>query len=615
MEGILVAIGIAGGLALAAAGALGIRRSRRHAPAPDPRADADRAASTADDSGSAGALEHVARQRAGSREGEARARKRLDELETACADLEARAAGAEQELRAARAALLESDERFHALAEHGFDAILETDGGGRLLWGSPNTELALGLAPEALAGRALHELVHPEDRAAAAKAFRRGAASGHPAQSVFRFGPPDGPWRWLEANGKTWRNAAGEIRRILVARDVTERKRDELARVKLEEQLRHSQKMEAVGRLAGGVAHDFNNLLTAISGYAQLVLDKLAPEHRARPDVEEIRDAAQRAATLTRQLLAFSRRQLLQPRILDLREVLADLQKMLRRIIGEDIRLTTRLGPEAARVHADRGQIEQVILNLAVNARDAMPRGGVLTLETARVVLDAAYARSHLGVRPGRFVLLAVSDSGCGMPEEVRRRAFEPFFTTKEEGKGTGLGLSTVYGIVQQSGGTIWVYSEEGHGTTFKVYLPLVEAELEPAPPPAPAGVEAQGEGTILVVEDEPAVRRLAARILRDRGYQVFEAEDPEAARQIFAEHGAAIDGVVTDVVMPGSLGPALVAELRASRPDLPALYTSGYTEGAVFEREVLEPGAPFLQKPFMPDAFARAVAELLRRA
>jgi CheY-like chemotaxis protein len=372
--------------------------------------------------------------------------------------------------------------------------------------------------------------------------------------------------------------------------------------------------MEAVGRLAGGVAHDFNNLLTAISGYAHLVLDKLARNHRARGDVEEIRDAAERAATLTRQLLAFSRRQLLQPRILDLRGVLADLQKMLRRIIGEDVRLTTRLGPEPASVHADRGQVEQVILNLAVNARDAMPQGGILTLETAQVVLDATYARTHLGVKSGRYVLLAVSDSGCGMAEDVRRRAFEPFFTTKEEGKGTGLGLSTVYGIVQQSGGTIWVYSEEGHGTTFKIYLPLVEAEGEPTPPPPPAAVELAGQGTILVVEDEPAVRRLAARILRDHGYQVLEAEDPDAARELFAKHAAAIDLVVTDVVMPGSLGPALVAELRTSRPELPALYTSGYTEGAVFEREVLEPGAPFLQKPFMPEAFARAVAELLAR-
>jgi PAS domain S-box-containing protein len=616
MEGILVTIAIAGGLALGATGALLVLRARGRAArtAAAPRRDPGGEPPSPDSAGCAEALAHVVRQLGESREGEARARKRQDELESACADLEGQAARADQELRGARAALLESEERFRALAEHGFDAILETDGGGRLLWGSPNTELVLGVAASALEGRPLSDLVHAEDRAAAAKAFRRGAASGNPAQSVFRFGPSQGPWRWLEANGKTYRTAAGEIRRILVARDVTDRKRDELQRVKLEEQLRHSQKMEAVGRLAGGVAHDFNNLLTAISGYAHLVLDKLSRNHRARADVEEIRDAAERAATLTRQLLAFSRRQLLQPRILDLRDVLADLQKMLRRIIGEDIRLTTRLGPEPTRVHADRGQIEQVILNLAVNARDAMPHGGILTLETTRVVLDAAWARAHLGVKPGRHVLLAVSDSGCGMPEEVRRRAFEPFFTTKEEGKGTGLGLSTVYGIVQQSGGTIWVYSEEGHGTTFKIYLPLVDAEGEPTPPPAPAPMEAAGQGTILVVEDEPAVRRLAARILRDRGYQVLEAEDPDAARQLFAEHGAAIDGVVTDVVMPGSLGPALVAELRASRPDLPALYTSGYTEGAVFEREVLEPGAPFLQKPFMPEAFARAVAEILAR-
>ena len=619
MQGVIPMIGLACGLMLGAVGAVLLLRARARAarpPAsdPGPPRDPGREAPRGDSAGSAEAFAHVVRQLGESCEREAGARKRQDELETACADLEGQVARADQELRGARAALLESEERFRAAAEHGFDAILETDGGGRLLWGSPNTEFVLGVAAAALEGRALTELVHAEDRGAAAKAFRRGAASGNPAQSVFRFGPAEGPWRWLEANGKTYRNAAGEIRRILVARDVTDRKRDELQRVRLEDQLRHSQKMEAVGRLAGGVAHDFNNLLTAISGYAHLVLDKLARNHRARGDVEEIRDAAERAATLTRQLLAFSRRQLLQPRILDLRGVLADLQKMLRRIIGEDIRLTTRLGPEPARVHADRGQVEQVILNLAVNARDAMPEGGILTLETAQVVLDATYARTHLGVKSGRYVLLAVSDSGCGMDEEVRRRAFEPFFTTKEEGKGTGLGLSTVYGIVQQSGGTIWVYSEEGHGTTFKVYLPLVEVEAEPTPPPPPAELELAGHGTILVVEDEPAVRRLAARILRDHGYEVLEAADPDAAREIFAAHGTTIDLVVTDVVMPGSLGPALVAELRAARPELPALYTSGYTEGAVFEREVLEPGAPFLQKPFLPEAFARAVAELLAR-
>jgi PAS domain S-box-containing protein len=612
MQDVLAWAGVGScGLLLGAVGAgLALRgRARGAARRPDPSASPEPGPPAGVE-----AFSHVVRQLGASRHGEAEARKRLDELETACADLERQVVRVHDELRDARAALLESDERFHALAEHGFDAILETDGGGRLLWGSPNAELVLGVSASALAGRALAELVHPDDRAAAAKAFRRSAASGNPAQSVFRFGPPEGPWRWLEANGKTYRNAGGEIRRVLVARDVTDRKRDELQRARLEDQLRHSQKMEAVGRLAGGVAHDFNNLLTAISGYAHLVLDKLASDHRAWSDVEEIRDAAERAAGLTRQLLAFSRRQLLQPRILDLRGVLADLQKMLRRIIGEDIRLTTRLGPEPARVHADRGQLEQVILNLAVNARDAMPEGGILTLETAHVVLDAGYARTHLGVKPGRYVLLAVSDSGCGMDDEVRRHAFEPFFTTKEEGKGTGLGLSTVYGIVQQSGGTIWVYSEAGHGTTFKIYLPLVEADGEPTPPPPPAPAELAGHGTILVVEDEPAVRRLAARILRDHGYAVLEAEDPDAARRLFAEHGPGIDLVVTDVVMPGSLGPALVAELRASRPELPALYTSGYTEGAVFERDVLEPGAPFLQKPFMPDDFARAVAELLAR-
>ncbi len=396
------------------------------------------------------------------------------------------------------------------------------------------------------------------------------------------------------------------IRRVLQEKA----ERDE--RKRLEEQLRQSQKMEAVGRLAGGIAHDFNNLLTIINGYSQLLLDRFAPRDQARVQVEEIKKAGDRAATLTRQLLAFSRRQVLQPQVLNLNAVVANVDTMLRRLIGEDIDLVTVIGEALGRVQADPGQIEQVILNLAVNARDAMPQGGKLTIETANVELDEAYTCSHAAVAPGRYVMLAVSDSGIGMDAETQAQIFEPFFTTKEKGKGTGLGLATVYGIVKQSGGHLWVYSEPGKGATFKVYLPQVE-EANGTVAASQARVKSlRGAETILLVEDEEAVRKLASRILQEYGYKVLESTSAEQALQIGERHKEPIDLLVTDVVMPGMGGREVAGHLAFLRPEMKVLYMSGYTDDAIIHHGVLQAGVAFMQKPFTPEVLARKVREVL---
>ena len=382
-----------------------------------------------------------------------------------------------------------------------------------------------------------------------------------------------------------------------------------------EERFRQAQKMEAVGRLAGGVAHDFNNLLMVMRGYGELLLNRLDANDPLRRNAEEIQKAAERATALTQQLLAFSRKQVLQPKVLDLNAVVTEVEKLLRRLIGEDIELAAVLDLALGRVKADPGQMEQIILNLAVNARDAMPRGGRLTLKTANVTLDQAYAyaRQHVGAAPGPYVLLAVSDTGIGMDAETRSHIFEPFFTTKGAGKGTGLGLSTVYGIVKQSGGTLWVESAPGRGTTFEIYLPLVEevaagGELHPAlPAPTPGGTE-----TILVVEDEMSVRKLAAEFLGSNGYTVLEAQDGGEALQVCEEHRAPIHLLLTDVVMPGMSGWELAERLAGARPEMKVTYMSGYTDDAIVQHGVLEEGTAFLQKPFSLDALARTVREVL---
>src|SRR5437867_6763657 len=376
-------------------------------------------------------------------------------------------------------------------------------------------------------------------------------------------------------------------------RDVTEQRH-------LEEQFRQSQKMEAVGQLAGGIAHDFNNLLTAILGNTQLLLRELPPGDAKRGDVEEIRKASERAASLTRQLLAYSRRQMLQPEVLDLNVVVAEMDKMLRRLIGEHIALATVLAPDLGRVKADPNQLEQVIVNLAVNARDAMPEGGKLTIETANVDLDEVFAQAHLGSVPGAYAMLAVTDTGSGMDATVRAHLFEPFFTTKAVGKGTGLGLATVYGIVKQSDGSLSAHSEPGHGSSFKIYLPRIAT-----PAGAPAGPQrgrpARGNETVLVVEDEPAVLTLSRRALEAQGYVVLAASDATAALRVVERHGGTIHILVTDVVMPGLSGRELADKLAAQRPGIRVLYMSGYPGDAVVQHGSLPAGSAFLEKPFSP--------------
>ena len=394
--------------------------------------------------------------------------------------------------------------------------------------------------------------------------------------------------------------------------DITEQKHAEAERRQLEDQLRQSQKMEAIGQLAGGVAHDFNNLLTAINGYSSLALQRANPDDRMRSYLEEIRKAGDRATNLTRQLLAFGRKQMLKPVALNLNEVVSDLNKMLRRLIGEDIHLTANLAPDLRKIKADAGQIEQVLVNLVVNSRDAMPQGGHLTIETANFNVDHEYLSKHLGVPSGNYVMLAVSDNGCGMDDDTRSRIFEPFFTTKEKGKGTGLGLSTVYGIVKQSGGNIWVYSEPNHGTTFKVYLPQFEGDVEPAENALVEKTAPGGSETILLVEDEEIVRGLARRILEQAGYHVLDASGGEDAIRLCRERREPIHLLLTDVVMPETSGKEIAQRLTSLRPSTRVLFMSGYTDDAIVHHGILDSNVEFIQKPFTPVALARKVREVL---
>jgi PAS domain S-box-containing protein len=398
---------------------------------------------------------------------------------------------------------------------------------------------------------------------------------------------------------------------VHIVKDVTAEVEATKEKRQLEEQLKLAQRLEAVGRLAGGVAHDFNNLLSVILSYAGFAVDALRESDLIHADIVEIQNAGQRAAALTRQLLAFSRKQLLEPEVLSLNKVVSGIESMLRRLLGEDIDIEVHLAEPLGSVMADPGQIEQVIMNLAVNARDAMPRGGKLTIETTNVELDADYANQHVAVKPGRFVMLSVTDTGSGIDAETKAHIFEPFFTTKEKGKGTGLGLSTVYGIVKQSGGNIWVYSEPGRGTTFKVYLPRVDAPATDLKR-RPASVMATGSETVLVVEDEDAVRRLAERILRSAGYTVLAAASGGDALVLCEKQGEAIDLLLTDVVMPQMSGKELAERLAKTSPKLRVLYMSGYTDNAIVHHGVLDPGTRFIGKPFAAAELTRKVREVL---
>ena len=419
----------------------------------------------------------------------------------------------------------------------------------------------------------------------------------------------DGSLLSVQLMGRAARNAARQIEYYeTFVRDVTEPRR-------LQQQLAQAQKMEAVGRLAGGIAHDFNNLLTAILGCADLALDSLAAGVPEREEIEEIRRAALRAADLTRQLLAFSRQQVIAPTVLNPNDVVAAVDKLLRRLLGEDVELRVVLASDLAAVKVDPSQLEQVVVNLAVNARDAMPNGGKLTIETQNVELDQEYVRGHLSAQPGSYVMLAVSDTGVGMDAATQARIFEPFFTTKEKGKGTGLGLATVYGIVKQGGGWIWVYSEPGHGTTFKVYFPRVAEVAAPiAPTPAPPA-SVRGSETVLVVEDEEMILTLVQKVLKANGYTVLVAASGGDAERVAGQHEGPIHLLMTDVVLPGLNGREVARRLEATRPGIRVLYLSGYTDDAIVHHGVLEPGVAFLQKPFTPAVLARKVREVLDSA
>jgi PAS domain S-box-containing protein len=422
-----------------------------------------------------------------------------------------------------------------------------------------------------------------------------------------------GQVRWLQTIKRPIVSPDGTANQILgIATDITARKQAEEALRQSEEQLRQAQKMEAVGKLAGGVAHDFNNLLTVINGHIDLSLRRLGQDDPLYRKLETIREAGERAASLTRQLLAFSRKQIMQPKVLNLNHVIFETNKMLQRLIGEDIHLFTGLMPDLGKVKADPGQIEQVLMNLSVNARDAMPKGGKLTIETANVYIDEEYANRHLSVGPGWYVMLAVSDTGCGMDAQTRERIFEPFFTTKEVGKGTGLGLSTVYGIVKQSGGNIWVYSEIGSGTTFKIYLPCVDRPTEESQASTDAVKAPVGTETVLLVEDEEMVRSMTREILQESGYQVLEAKHGHEALLVAERHHGPIHLMLSDVVMPQMSGRELAERLSPRRKEMKVLYMSGYTDDAIVHQGVLDEGMAFIEKPFTPNALAHKLREVL---
>jgi hypothetical protein len=494
-----------------------------------------------------------------------------------------------------------------AILESSSQAILAVDREGCILLANPRTEEMFGYSRGELAGARIGLLLPEESR------------SRHDLHTAGYFESPnvrpmgmgldlagrrkDGSVFPVEVS-LSYVKAGGQLLAIAFVTDITPRKA-------LEEQLMHAQKMEAIGRLAGGVAHDFNNMLTITSGYARMIVDALSPADKLRGYAGEILKASEKASELTRQLLAFSSRQAMTPRVIDVNELIADMEKMLRRLIGEDIELRVSLWPEGAHIEGDPSHITQAILNLAVNARDAMPEGGRLTVETAMARLDETYARTHLGVRPGDYVLIAVSDTGHGMDAETRRRIFEPFFTTKKDGKGTGLGLATVYGTVKQSGGEVWVYSEPGNGSTFKLYFPAVAGRGAAAGAAVPAAA-AGGTETLLVAEDEDGVRELLAAMLTKSGYKVLAAANGQEALRLSAAHSGPIHLLVTDLVMPGMSGRQLATAIQAARPGTRVLFLSGYTANAAVQNGVVQGGEHFLAKPFTGEDIEGRIRRIL---
>jgi PAS domain S-box-containing protein len=516
------------------------------------------------------------------------------------------------ERKQAEEALRESERRLRLAQEAAKSGTWEWDLRTNLNYWSEEVWPLYGLTPQSCVPsyEAWRQSVHPEDRARAAAAVNEAASHGAEMNVEWRLNDPAGREHWLMSRGQPQRGEDGRVERYLgIVVDITERKRAEEEKERLQLQLAQAQKMESIGRLAGGVAHDFNNLLTVINGYSRLLLDRLTAGDPLRDGLEEIHKAGERAAGLTQQLLAFSRKQVLQPRVLDLNRVVGEMRPMLARLMGEDVEVCVKLRAEATTIFADPHQLERVLMNLAVNSRDAMPHGGEFTIETGVAEWGESDGQLRTGAHAGPYVTLTVSDTGVGMNEETRGHIFEPFFTTKGVGKGTGLGLPTIHGIVEQSGGYIEIDSEMGRGTTFKIYLPRVEdASADSGKPEAVSAMG--GKETVLVVEDQAEVRRYAAAALMAYGYRVIQA--PNADEALLVCERESVDLVLTDVVMPSLSGRELADRLKERWPGIKVLFMSGYTDDTIVHHGVLEKDAEFIQKPFSPGQLAIKVREVL---
>ena len=510
-------------------------------------------------------------------------------------------------LQRIRRQLVEREEFFQLINDNAADMIAVVDAEGKRLYNSPSYQRILGYDAAELEATSSLDQVHPDDRQLVTDATAEARRTGNGRRIEYRMRHKNGTWVFIESTASVVRNDAGEVQNmVIVNRDIGERRR-------LEQQLHQSQKMDAIGRLSGGVAHDFNNLLGVIIGYGEILEERVPESDPMRVSVDQILKAGRRASSLTRQLLAFSRQQVLEPKILSLNAVVSDMEKMLHRLIGEDIELAIHLEPDLGSTRADQGQIEQVIMNLVVNARDAMPDGGKLAIQTWNFEIDQKFAERYAyPVVTGAYVLLTVSDSGTGMDTATQLRIFEPFFTTKEKGKGTGLGLSTVYGVVKQSGGYIDVISAPEKGTTFNIYLPRTTQKVTAEDHEVSQPTATRGSETILIVEDEDSLRTLTRDILRLKGYTVLEAANGAEAIELSNRTPGEIHLLLTDVVMPGINGRALADQLKLKRPGMKIAFMSGYTGQRVGQKEILEPGSFFIQKPFSREKLATRVREAL---